>query len=85
MEVKDALTATVNTIRWALKVMALSRQCSSFWPQPAFTKDLLHALEITRHGGMVFGVIKVLKLSIGKCARVHANPTVVVCPPFLQS
>lgn len=54
---EDALAAAVHAARGALEIEALSRQ-ALFWPQPAFTKDLLHAFEPTRHKGMVFWVIK---------------------------
>ena len=82
LQKKDVPAATVHTVRGALELWSLSRQ-SHFWPQPAFTNKLFHALEPTGHGRMVFWKVKCLWCSVVHCTVVHACSTVLMCPSLL--
>ena len=54
---KDAPAAAIHVAGGALEFVALGRQ-ATFWPQPAFDNDLLHALEPAGHGWVIICKIK---------------------------
>ena len=70
LQEENASAAAVGAARGTVKTQALGEKVS-FGPQTLLPNDDLHALESAGHGGVVFGEIEQMQLSIWECATAH--------------